>query len=183
MELLESQTKLVDSIILSLQNYQAKVKTEFIDNFTQEVIDAINEKEIFGRNEKPHIKHIENRLDLIGTLCEDQSEMLKVKHLQTLWECLIGGNKIHFDHQHMYKFMRRICDAVIKEKVPLIDEELLIKFCSERIEQDTNFVSLTMDGYHFFQTFFCMINQKAGKLIVLGEEKVKMTSYNNVTGP
>lgn len=83
----------------------------------------------------------------------------------------------------MYKFMRRICDAVIKEKVPLIDEELLIKFCSERIEQDTNFVSLTMDGYHFFQTFFCMINQKAGKLIVLGEEKVKMTSYNNVTGP
>jgi hypothetical protein len=43
-----------------------------------------------------------------------------------------------------------------------------------------------MEGYHFFQTFFILINKRERKLILLGEEShvsQKMTSYSNTSGP
>jgi hypothetical protein len=43
-----------------------------------------------------------------------------------------------------------------------------------------------MEGYHFFQTFFVLMNKRDKKLILLGDEgqnhQKVMTSYNNQTG-
>jgi len=74
----------------------------------------------------------------------------------------------------------------LKEKVPLIDQDDLIRFFTEKTNgQHSDFVNLSLEGYFCFQTFFILINRKAHRLILLGEEgkqAPKMTSYNNQTG-
>lgn len=78
--------------------------------------------------------------------------------------------------------MRNICDAVLKAQVKLIDENDLIKFITQKISSQTNFESLSMEGYHFFQSFFILMNSKSHKLVLLGDEgqnSQKMTSYNS----
>jgi hypothetical protein len=54
--------------------------------------------------------------------------------------------------------MRTVCDAVLDNKVPLMNEEVLIEFINRMITTQTNFESLTVDGYHFYQTFFILMN-------------------------
>jgi hypothetical protein len=48
-------------------------------------------------------------------------------------------------------------------------------------------MTLSMEGYHFFQTFFVLMNKRDKKLILLGDEgqnqqQKVMTSYNNQSG-
>lgn len=73
--------------------------------------------------------------------------------------------------------MRIICDAVLKQQIPLINENDLINFITRRINStEANFVELTMEGYHFFQTFFILMNKKSKKLILLGDDGVQQQS-------
>lgn len=65
------------------------VKTCFLDYYTQDMIDAIGEKEIFGKNEKPHIEHLKTRLQLIGLMIEQSQSIMKLSHLEVLWDILI----------------------------------------------------------------------------------------------
>lgn len=53
---------------------------------------------------------------------------MKLSHLEMLWDILITTNRIHYDHQLAYKFMRKMCDAVIQNKIELIAEDKLIEF-------------------------------------------------------
>ena len=135
-----------------------------------------------------HYEQLQLRLSLIGNIIEQSTNMLTVDHLNSVWDCLIQNNTITFDHQHAYKFFRNLCDAVLKSQVEIINEQELIKFINSKIQYSQNFVTITMDGYHFFQTFFVLMNNKQKKLIILGDEgynkqsKEVMTSYNNTTG-
>lgn len=47
-------------------------------------------------------------------MIEESTSILKLQHLETLWDVLITKNKITLDHQFAYKFMRNVCDAVLK---------------------------------------------------------------------
>lgn len=80
--------------------------------------------------------------------------------------------------------MRNVCDAVLKTKVALINENDLISFVAQKTSSnESNFVTLSMEGYYFFQTFFILMNKRDHKLILLGDEgqtqNNKMTSYNS----
>ncbi len=52
-ETIETQFKLIDGIILDLQSYM-KFVDRILNNLTQEVIEAINEKETFGNRKILH---------------------------------------------------------------------------------------------------------------------------------
>jgi hypothetical protein len=89
------------------------IHSKFLEPMTEEQIDAINEKETFGKKD-PHTDHVKLRLTLIGNMIEESTSILKLQHLETLWDVLITKNKITLDHQFAYKFMRNVCDAVLK---------------------------------------------------------------------
>jgi len=114
---------------------------------------------------------------------------LKIEHLELLWDLLINKNIIVFDHNTVYKFMRNVCDAVLRAQVQIIDETELITFFSNKINSEqTNFLDLTIEGYYLFQTFFILRNKRMRKLILLGDDgssqsSSRMTSYSNETGP
>ena len=74
------------------------VHNNFLSILPQETIYAVNEKEIFGKNEFPHMEHIKLRIGLIGNLIEASNSILKFEHLERLWDILITKNRIAFDH-------------------------------------------------------------------------------------
>jgi len=45
---------------------------------------------------------------------------------------MIKDNLIVVDHPILYKWLRTLCDAVLKAKVPLISQDSLIKFFTDK---------------------------------------------------
>lgn len=111
------------------------------------------------------------------------SSALKLEHLELLWDLIISENLIVADQPILYKWLRTLCDAVLKSKVELMSQEDLIQFFMEKTNgQHSDFINLSLEGYYCFQTFFILMNRKAHRLILLGEEGKpisKFTSYNN----
>jgi len=125
------------------------IHSTILDKMTEEQVDAINEKESFGQKVQ-HIEQVRQRLTLIGNMIEESTSVLKLAHLETLWDILITKNRVTHDHQFAYKFMRNVCDAVLKAQVALINENDLISFVAQKTSTTSDFVTLSMEGYHFF---------------------------------
>lgn len=70
-----------------------------------------------------------------------------------------------------------MCEDVLKEGEHVVDPDELIAFFKEKINSDTtNFSNLSIEGYHCIQSFFVLINKKAKRLIILGEEIINATA-------
>lgn len=155
-----------------------------ICDMTPHEIESLGEQATFDRF--PHSDQIKERVQLIGNFVAAGSFGLKLTHLEKLWDLIIRENLIVSDHPILYKWLRILCDAVLKEKVELIDQEDLIKFFTDKTNgQHSDFINLSLEGYYCFQTFFILMNRKAHRLVLLGEEgkqAPKMTSYSNQTG-
>jgi len=89
------------------------VHANYLAGKSEEELDALTDKETFGRKET-HFDQVKARLTLIGNMIEESTGILKLEHLETLWTVLIARSKISHDHQQAYKFIRSICDAVLK---------------------------------------------------------------------
>lgn len=62
---------------------------------------------------------------------------------------MIESNRIVKDHQIMYKWLRSICDDVIKREVNLIDQQDLVTLFSQKmVDPSLTFVeNLSLEGY------------------------------------
>ncbi len=97
-EYIQTEFQLIEGILSDLANYLNTVHRDFLPKLSHEQIDGINERECFGKFEKPHIEHLKSRLDLIGNIIEESTSILTLQHLETMWRIVIVNNKIQFDH-------------------------------------------------------------------------------------
>ena len=116
---------------------------------TPHEIESLGEQATFDRF--PHSDQIKERVQLIGNFVAAGSFGLKLTHLEKLWDLIIRENLIVSDHPILYKWLRILCDAVLKEKVELIDQEDLIKFFTDKTNgQHSDFINLSLEGYYCF---------------------------------
>ena len=74
-------------------------------------------------------------------------------------------------------------EEVIKDRLDLMEEQDLISFFQEKINSgDTDFSNLSLEGYYCIQSFFVLINKRAGSLIVLGEESIPVNRTTELAG-
>jgi hypothetical protein len=80
-----------------LTKYIDMVHTSYLASKSEEELEAITDKETFGKRET-HFDQVKVRLTLIGNMIEESTSILKLEHLETLWNILIARNKISHDH-------------------------------------------------------------------------------------
>jgi len=146
----------------------------------------------------PHTDQLTVRLNFISSFASNSSQALSLEQLNTLWDQVITHSlKLTADHQILYNWLRKACDEVYQARSNLVDLEDLIGFFKDKISSDdSNFQNLSIEGYYCIQSFFILMNQRAKKLILLGDDKIgplngtqsikdaekKYTSYSNTTG-
>lgn len=83
------------------------------ENLSKEEIEKItDDNPIVGRFS--HVDQIKERLQLCGLYAGSSSCLMTINELNAVWDDMIESNKIVKDHQIMYKWLRSICDDVIK---------------------------------------------------------------------
>ena len=118
-----------------------------------------------------HSDQLTERMNFIQDFTKCGTFMLSLEHLTLLWHEVIEDNILSSDHKEVYTWFNKMCEDVLKDGLSLVDQDVLIAFFKEKINSDeTNFQNLSIEGYYCIQSFFVLINKRAKKIIILGEE-------------
>ena len=142
---------------------QAKTDNKEID------VDALSESvycDLFA-----HSDQLTERMNFIKDFAKSGNFKLTMDHLALLWHEVIEDNQLSSDQKQVYTWFNDIAKDVLKEGLMLVDENVLIDFFKQKINsEESNFVNLSIEGYHCIQSFFVLINKRADKIVILGEE-------------
>ena len=160
---------------LYMSKVRAKVKElEIVAQSTEKPLDYEKLSDTVLCELFAHSDQLTERMNFIKEFVKYGDLKLKYEHLTLLWQELIEDNALKNDQRQVYTWFNKMCEEVLKEGENVVDPDELIAFFKEKINSDTtSFHNLSIEGYYCIQSFFVLINKKAKRLIILGEEIIK----------
>ena len=175
---LQASFEMFDLLFEELKGYMAKVKSKVSEkaelaNLAGKKIDYSGMSDESYLGIFAHSDQLTERLNFIKDFARTGSFKMTKANVELMWTVLAEQNPLIKDHQAFYVWLRKMSEEVIKDRLGLMDEQDLISFFQEKINSgETDFSNLSLEGYYCIQSFFVLINKRAGSLIVLGEESV-----------
>ncbi|KNC51052.1 uncharacterized protein AMSG_12028 [Thecamonas trahens ATCC 50062] len=114
--------------------------------------DAINRSKLFGA--QGHIVNIRERLQFLNTVLTMSDVGLNHEQVDALWESLVVSPTTVLEQEEAFRWLENTC------AVPESFSYELVRYIFDVKARDLSFVSITLQGYRFYEYFFRYINWK-----------------------